>query len=457
MSIIQVNTTATTKESIISEYVLHEFGHFIVVSDDRIFINVIRRTLVTELGLPSNCMTIITSEEHIVKTIKEMSVRKKNLVILFQTIINNKRTDDIIKQICWKISNCKIIVITTESEIHHLALLREQKVADNWIIKPVITNQLVNKVASVIKPHGTLEKLIAGAEEFLNQGAFNHVLTICRKIFETRPNSAVTYMLMGDAYRGLDKREEMIAAYEHACHVDEMFMEPLHKLVAYFRERNDRKNELIYLEKLDAVSPLNTERKMEIAKLYLELGNGDDAKDTFESVMRMTTKSVMNALSDTATKIGYIYAQNNDPEAEKYFRRAIEVHGSHLDKSHMHLFNNLGILLRKNAKWKEAVAEYKKALAIDPESEVLYYNMALAYDDGDDFSNAYACIRDALRINQALYKNDSVVSTNIGMIFSKVNEFEEAKRYLEHALTLNPENKQAQTLLATLPARAAHS
>lgn len=452
MSPIKACAGPITKESIVTDFIGHDFGHFVVVSDDRIFINVLRRTLVTELGLPSNCMTIVTLDDQALKTIKEMSVRKKNLIVFIQTLLNNKRMDDIIKQVCWKIHNCKIIIIATESELHNLALLREQKVADNWIIKPVVINQLVCKVASVIRPHGTLEKLIAGAEEFIQQGAFNHVLTICRKIFETHPNSAVTYMLMGDAYRGLDKQEEMVAAYEHACYVGELFMEPLHKLVSYFHGKNDRQNELVFLEKLDAVSPLNTERKMEIARLHLELGHNDDAKDTFESIMRHTTKNVMNALSETATKIGTIYAANNDPEAEKYFRRAIDVHGNHLDKSHMHLFNNLGILLRKNKKWKEAVEEYKKAIAIDKDNYVLSYNIALAYDDGDDHNNAYSCINEALRINPALYKNDSVVSMNIGMILAKADEIKEAQRYLQHALSLNPENRQARQLLSTLAA-----
>ncbi len=404
MPLIQQTANCSSKENIITEFVTKNFGHMVIASNDRIFINVLRRTLVTELALPSNCMTIVTSEEHTLKTVKEISVKKKNVILFIQTIFNNKRIDDIIKQICWKTSNCKIVLITTEAEVHHLALLREQKLADNWIVKPVIINQLIHKVASVIKPHTALNKLIAAAEEFLEQGSYQHVLAICRKIFESHPNSAVTYMLMGDAYRGMDKREEMIAAYEHACHLEDLFLEPLHKLVAYFHDNNDMPNELLYLEKLDALSPLNTERKLEIAKIHLELGQSDDAKGTFESVMRLTTKNVLDSLSQTAQKIGCIYAQKNDPEAERYFRRAIEVHGNHLDKSHMHLFNDLGILLRKNNKWREAVAEYKKALSIDAENETLYYNMALAYDDGDDNGNAYECIRNALRINQAIYK-----------------------------------------------------
>ena len=109
------------------------------------------------------------------------------------------------------------------------------------------------------------------------------------------------------------------------------------------------------LKNSTTLSPLNTERKMEIAKIYLDTGNESDAKKAFESVMKLTAKSVNDIISETASKIGKMYAQHNNPEAEAYLRKAIEVYGDNLEKSHMHLFNNLGILLRRKGKWKDAV------------------------------------------------------------------------------------------------------
>lgn len=446
MTIISSPPISRNSQSVIIDFINKDFGHIIVASDDRVFINVFRRTIITELGLPSNGMTVVTSQEHLLKCVKEMSVRKKSLLLFAQILINNVKIDEIIKQISWKIRNCKLVIVTTEAELHNLALLREQHIAENWIIKPVIINQLLLKVASIIKPHGNLERFISGAEEYLKQGSYRHVLVICKKIFETYPDSAIAYMLMGDAYRGLEQEEEMVEAYEHASYVDELCFEPICKLVNYFHERGDKDKEIHYLEKMDALSPLNMERKMEIARLHLQLGHSDDAHGTFESVMKMTTRKVSEAISETAIKIGAIYAENNDPEAETYFRKAIDIHGDHLDKSHIHLFNNLGIFLRKKGKWRDAIHEYERALKIDSENDIVYYNLALAYNDGEDFDNASSCMRRALRINPALYKNDPTISYNSGMIFSKNKEYGEAIKFVDNALLLYPDYEPAKSL-----------
>ena len=135
---------------------------------------------------------------------KEISVRKRNLLIFAQTTLNYKNIDSILTQIVLKLRNSRLVIITTESELHHLALLRERGLAENWITKPIAINQLITKVASIIKPHGQLQKLIETAEDYLASGSFRHVLTICRKIFETNTENPVAYMLMGDAFKGLE-------------------------------------------------------------------------------------------------------------------------------------------------------------------------------------------------------------------------------------------------------------
>lgn len=317
MSLLTSNPQSNQYQSIISSFVLKEFGHFVVASDDRIFINVLRRTIVSEVGLPSTAITIITNHEHIVKCVREMCVKKKAVILFIQTEMDNKRLDDTIRMVAWKLSNCKVVIVTTESELPRLALLREQHIADNWIIKPVVINQLLAKVATVIKPHGNLEKLIHAAEDYLQQGAYRQALTICRKIFESNPDSAVAHMLMGDAYQGLEQVTDMVEAYEQASFMDELYLEPLIKLAAFFHEQGDKNREVHYLEKLDALSPLNVDRKMEIAKLHLQMGNGEDADGTFESVMRMTTRGVADNISTMATKIGSLYAAAKNPSAEK--------------------------------------------------------------------------------------------------------------------------------------------
>ncbi len=75
-----------------------------------------------------------------------------------------------------------------------------------------------------------------------------------------------------------------------------------------------------------------------------------------------------------------------------------------------HTFNQLGIELRQNKLFEEAVRNYTKALKIDPKDEVLYYNLSRAYKEWGKEEEAAIYIKKALDIN---------------------SDFKEAKAYLQ--------------------------
>jgi tetratricopeptide (TPR) repeat protein len=52
-------------------------------------------------------------------------------------------------------------------------------------------------------------------------------------------------------------------------------------------------------------------------------------------------------------------------------------------KKNVHVYNRLGIALRKQNKWKEAIEEYRKALQVEPENETVFFNLGTAYLEGD--------------------------------------------------------------------------
>jgi len=455
MPIVKPALQRMSVQSVVSDFIMKDFGHFVVASDDRIFSNTLRRTLVSELGLPSNCMTVVTNADHVLRTVKEMSVKKKSLLVFIQPAFGPKRIDDVIKYIAWKVKNARIILLTTESELKYLALLREEGIADNWIVKPVVINQLIPKTASVIKPQGAMERLIKAAEDFLEDKAYNNVLSICRKIFEGNAQSAVACMLMGDAYRGLEQEDEMVAAYEQSNYIDNLNLDPIKKLIDYFKERGDFEKVVSYLEKMDVISPLNLERKIEIASLHLELGHGRDAYESFESAMKFSNKKALADVSSMATQIGDILSSKNDPLASSYYRKALDIFGENVDSADMHLFNNLAIELRKQGKPQEALGVYQQALSINPVSDAIHYNMALAYDGLGEMDSCIRSINKALDLNPGLYEKNYVAAYNIGRIFLKAGDVPKGVECLEKSLEINPEYDYAKVLLQAVQKRRA--
>lgn len=69
------------------------------------------------------------------------------------------------------------------------------------------------------------------------------------------------------------------------------------------------------------------------------------------------------------------------------------------DKENKHLFNEIGIDLRKQGLYDEAYDYYNKAISIDSEDEALFYNLARLLKDIDKYQEAIETIKKALIVN----------------------------------------------------------
>lgn len=106
-----------------------------------------------------------------------------------------------------------------------------------------------------------------------------------------------------------------------------------------------------------------------------------------------------------------LYARGEKEAAKKIFTLLSQLE-TLFDKENKHIFNEFGIELRKKGMFDEAISNYLRAISIDPEDEVLYYNLGRAYyEEGKP---------------------------------------EEALVQLEQALTLNPDFKEAQEFLSEI-------
>ena len=85
-------------------------------------------------------------------------------------------------------------------------------------------------------------------------------------------------------------------------------------------------------------------------------------------------------------------------KAKEHFDKMTQIDDLYTEK-HMHIFNELGITLRRNGMFEKAVNNYKKALDIDSNNATLYFNMGRAYMEWGNSPAARTSIQKAIELN----------------------------------------------------------
>lgn len=97
--------------------------------------------------------------------------------------------------------------------------------------------------------------------------------------------------------------------------------------------------------------------------------------------------------------IGLVFiARGEQEKAHEVFERVVSIDAA-FEERHKHLFNEFGINLRKSGMYDDAIDYYKRSLEISQKDENLHLNLARAYYEKGDLSQASVHVNSALEIN----------------------------------------------------------
>ncbi|OBQ56911.1 histidine kinase [Halodesulfovibrio spirochaetisodalis] len=436
-------------EASIIDFFMKKNGYAIVLTEDTNFTTLLRQTLNKHLGLRNKCFSQVSSVEETLKLIKKELASDKKLLVFIERIFKDKEMSSLVRKIKDEYSKCVVFITMTEAPREQFILLHELG-ADNFITKPIAINTFIEKVAHSIKPQSKVSQLVEIAKTMLEQGAYEDAANVAKTVLKAKPGHSAALLVMGDAYKGLKKYEQAHKCYMGAGDSAPLFLDPLKKLADLYGVAGVKKRQLDCLTKLDKMSPLNVERKLDIGSIYVDLGNFVSADAYFEGALRQANKEAMDYLGSVSQRIATAYEEQDPQRAEQYLRRALRVKGDSLDKGDVDTFNTLGIVLRKQGKWREAVQEYKRALQVSRKDENLYYNIAVASAEGKDFAQAVACLKKVIQLNQEFVRTETTVAYNMGLIFYKGGEMELARVHLETCLDLDPNHAGAKKVLSLM-------
>ncbi len=98
--------------------------------------------------------------------------------------------------------------------------------------------------------------------------------------------------------------------------------------------------------------------------------------------------------------------------------------------------NNQAILLAKDGSFKEAIACFARAITIDKNNTMLWYNLALTYRDAGRQREA----KESLLKAHSIDPEDQDIIEELALILFYSEEFDESINVCMKGLNLNPEN-----------------
>jgi len=127
---------------------------------------------------------------------------------------------------------------------------------------------------------------------------------------------------------------------------------------------------------------------------------------------------------------GIALTEANRPfEAIPLFHKALA-----MEPENQLLWLNLGIAQQKTGEYKKALASFQQAVCIDDTMAEAWGAMGLIHFELKDFYSAEECYRKALERDHSSPK----IWNNIGVLFFSTGSYEDARRCFEEAISIMP-------------------
>lgn len=426
---------------------LRENGQLICISDDRAFVELLRDLVTKTLKMPPSSLNITARADMVAKLARQAVENKKAPLILIEQTLNGRDLTFVTRTLKNAFPELKVLMLAQETDKNHFVLLHESGV-NACLIKPLDKPGLLEKMALAIRPQDQIDRTLDWARSLLAQGEPMRALQIANQALDQQVNSSTVLLLMGDIFRAMKEYDKAAEAYTRASGASALYLEPLMKLAELYAEKGETWKQIEYLEKMDEVSPLNLDRKIEIGELLLKLNRPDKARKMFDQAMKLSHRQAKENVSCVAYRVADLYTDSDPAMAASFLQRGLETRKEFWSHEDLATFNRLGLLLRRAGKWQEAVGEYQKAMTVAPNDDGLHYNLSMAYLEGKDIEKARAMALKAMAINPDLPRRSSRIAANLAAVFMSSNDKMHALTLLRTALELDPNNAEAKKLMA---------
>lgn len=275
--------------------------------------------------------------------------------------------------------------------------------------------------AMVLNPSAYIISNLAKA--YYSAGEYNKSIQLYIKAAIDEPSDDIFYS-MALAYKKAGNIEDCINSYEKAIALNPDNYNVLYNLANIYKETGDIDNALKYAVKAEFLNEKDVDVQTLLSTLF-------EAKNQYK-------KSIMHLEKAFSLENKFIYLYNiavlsakigNQKKAISNYLKVLELNPTHIES-----LVNLSSLYR-NIDKDVALVYIKKAYSIAPDDEIVSLSLAQLYKDL--YKNS-----DSIKVLKTLLENkkSSEAYSLLGMNYMDMQEYSEALKNYNNALSLNPSN-----------------
>ena len=333
-------------------------------------------------------LTVVESGKSV---LKEMALHPADLVIT-DWLMPNMDGIELLKKIKSdpKLFLTAVLMITGVDETDKIRYATEEGV-DSLLVKPVSENALIQNVIQ------TLEKKDAPKTEFDNQviemrrmklaKRYRQALDLGYKIQKIRNSRQVTLMMCECLYR-LQEYEKAMSMMEETGEANRT-SEHLNLLGKIHLGLGQHSQGILALESAVKMNPLNSDMKVDLVAGYYTAGKSEEAEQAAKGII------TSNPTDLNLVNIAQVYLDQNQMD------KAAHLLDQTVDPipETVRVFNNYAVALRKLDRLEDAANIYYKCLKVNPNWDVLHYNLAVLHMKNKNMKEAFAALTKALKLN----------------------------------------------------------
>lgn len=365
---------------------------------------------------------------------------------------------------------------------------------------PILHNQLGLAYQADDEPRDAIEeykKALALEPEFfparVNLGVvyylqkrFTDAAEEFMQVLQKAPDHAGAHLGLGLAYAQTDKYEEAVSHFQEAIRLNPQDSEAHKQLALVYKLQGKKEEALDNLKTAVTLNPNDSEAHWHLAELYMERDKVDEALMSYtyvtdimggmsmahyEKGMALRKKgALLEALAEferaekgdpkypgLQAQLASLYHElNRTEDAVDHYEKALKYTSGGAQE--VELRRGLGNAYTLQWKFKKAIEQYNKALAIEPENAQTHKEIAEAYAFNRDIPAALPHWRRAAELapdlaqgiwERALDFDYSIAEAHyvLGLIYEKQGKKDKALNSLTQAVKLSPQDKDYQSAL----------